>query len=326
MVAEVMPKRSRPVMSSIFHASSVFGSLLAAATIALLIGNEQLNASLAARGIDGWRVGFAIGALPALLTVWIRWKLHEPESWTAAQERAKTDPSQAPGRLSELFEGPNLRNTIVGVTLATVGLVTFWGGHIHGKNALLRKAQSNVLQTEGIDAGAANEVKQAAFEKHRSLIKRAEMTSMALNTIGGGLGLVLFGWISNKLGRKGAFILYHLLGFIMMVVMFQVLIPNGASESVLMAFLPVFGFFTLGMHAGYAVYFPELYPTRLRGTGAGFCFNMGRLGTAAAFFGFAVLANPPTPEEKAMWLSPLFLLGIVVVLFAKETRGEELPE
>ena len=41
--------------------------------------------------------------------------------------------------------------------------------------------------------------------------------------------------------------------------------------------LPVFGFFTTGMHAGYAVYFPELFPTRLRGTGGGFCFNGGRL-------------------------------------------------
>ncbi|MEC7922481.1 MAG: MFS transporter, partial [Planctomycetota bacterium] len=90
--------------------------------------------------------------------------------------------------------------------------------------------------------------------------------------------------------------------------------------------LPVFGFFTLGMHAGYAVYFPELYPTRLRGTGAGFCFNMGRLATAAAFFGFGALQSPPTPESKAVLLAPLYLVGVVIVLFARETRDEELPE
>ena len=78
MVAEVMPKRSRPVMSSIFHASSVFGTLLAVAAIYLLIGNPELNAWLAGKGIDGWRVGFAIGVLPAFLTLWIRWILHEP--------------------------------------------------------------------------------------------------------------------------------------------------------------------------------------------------------------------------------------------------------
>ncbi|MCH1438998.1 MAG: MFS transporter, partial [Rubripirellula sp.] len=68
MVAEVMPTRSRPVMSSIFHASSVFGTLLAAATIAMLIGNPALNEQLAEAGWEGWRIGFAIGVLPALLT------------------------------------------------------------------------------------------------------------------------------------------------------------------------------------------------------------------------------------------------------------------
>jgi hypothetical protein len=78
------------------------------------------------------------------------------------------------------------------------------------------------------------------------------------------------------------------------------------------------------MHAGYAVYFPELYPTRLRGTGAGFCFNAGRLGTAAAFFGFGMMANPPSPEDKALWLSPLYLLGIAVIFLAKETRRQDL--
>jgi MFS family permease len=135
----------------------------------------------------------------------------------------------------------------------------------------------------------------------------------------------MFGWISNKLGRRGAFIFYQVIAFGMVLLMFWYLLPNKASPTVLAITLPIFGFFTLGMHAGYAVYFPELYPTRLRGTGAGFCFNMGRLGTAAAFliFGFAVKI---APESQALLLSPLYLLGAVVVLFGKETRGEELPE
>ena len=326
MVAEVMPKRSRPVMSSIFHASSVFGTLLAAATIALLIGNQQLNASLAERGIDGWRVGFAIGVLPALLTLWIRWKLREPESWTAARNRAREDNTQPTGRISELFSSAYLRNTVIGVTLATIGLVTFWGGHIYGKNALMRKAQTEVLKMEKVTTDAGKKVRAEAFEKHKSKIKRAEMTSMTLNTIGAGLGLVFFGGISNRIGRKGAFVLYHTMAFVMMLVLFKGLIAQDASKMALMVCLPIFGFFTVGMHAGYAVYFPELYPTRLRGTGAGFCFNMGRLGTAAAFFGFAAMTSPPSPETKAMWLAPLFLLGVVVVLFAKETKDLELPE
>ena len=335
MVAEVMPTRSRPVMSSIFHASSVFGTLLAAATIAMLIGNPELNAQLAEAGWEGWRIGFAIGVLPALLTVWIRWKLREPESWQRAKDRAATDDNKATGRLRDLFSSDNLRATVVGVSLATIGLVTFWGIHIYGKNALLRRAQQDVIQEAnltppGDDASPQarenyNNSKKLVLEQNKPRIKRAEMLSMALNTIGGGLGLVLFGWISTRLGRRGAFILYQTVAFAMVLLMFLYLVPHSDSPTLLAIALPVFGFFTLGMHAGYAVYFPELYPTRMRGTGTGFCFNMGRLGTAAAFliFGFAIKLEP---ESQALLLSPLYLLGNVVVQFGRETRGEELPE
>jgi MFS family permease len=389
MVAEVMPARSRPVTSSIFHASSVFGTLLAVGAIWLLVNYVPLDRW----GVDAWRAAFVLGILPALLTLWIRWKLREPKSWTAAKDRAESGDGQPTGRVRELFSPAYLRNTAIGVTLATIGLVTFWGGHIYGKNALLRSEQNKALAAEkfvtiipskkdapsdwetfvqhqidflnskitlikdakisddgsrkmleraearlnGVKSGD-NQVQSKAiqktydwmkrdvFERHKSTIKNAEMTSMALNTVGAGLGLVLFGSISTRLGRKGAFVLYHAMAFVMMLVMFKWLLPNNASETVLKICLPVFGFFTVGMHAGYAVYFPELYPTRLRGTGAGFCFNMGRLGTAAAFFGFGAMASPLSQEVKAMWLAPLFLLGVVVVLFARETRGEDLPE
>ncbi|TWT39817.1 putative sialic acid transporter [Thalassoglobus neptunius] len=315
MVAEVMPQRSRAVMSSIFHASSVFGTLLAAAAGAFIV----------TLGESAWRWGFAIGALPALLTLWIRWSLHEPEQWVKARQRASEDATQKTGRLSELFHGQNLRNTLVGVSLASIGLVTFWGAHIYGKNALLRHAQATAIVEEGLDPATADkEQKQMAFAAHKTAIKQSEMLSMVLNTIGGGLGLVLFGAISNRLGRKGAFALYHIVAFIMVVWLFKFLIPQGASATVLAFVLPVFGFFTLGMHAGYAVYFPELYPTRLRGTGAGFCFNMGRLATAIAFFGFG--ATTITDENKALMLAPLYLVGVGILFFAKETRGTELME
>jgi MFS family permease len=219
--------------------------------------------------------------------------------------------------------------------LATIGLVTFWGIHIYGKNALLRRAQADALQIENVIDPGPNASEQEktdyqtgkadALAKHASEIKRSEMLSMVLNTIGGGLGLLLFGGISNRLGRKGAFVLYHVAAFATVLLLFQVLLPNDASPMVLAIFLPVFGFFTLGMHAGYAVYFPELYPTRLRGTGAGFCFNFGRFGTAAAFlvFGFLITISP---ESQALLLSPLYLCGAIVVLFGRETRGLELLE
>jgi len=317
MVAEVMPKRSRPVMSSIFHASSVFGTLMAAGVGATIVGNPGLGAS-------AWRWGFAIGVVPALLTLLIRWKLKDPEQWVKAREIAQQDANQKTGRLIEIFQGEQLRSTLVGVSLASIGLVTFWGGHIYGKNALLRHAEQQALANENVAADADEKTKLSAFDQHKTEIKQAEMLSMALNTIGGGLGLVFFGSISTYLGRKKTFILYHTLAFLLTIFLFKGLIANNASALALSLTLPVFGFFTVGMHAGYAVYFPELYPTRLRSTGAGFCFNMGRLATAAAFFGFGYITI--TDENKALWLAPLYLVGVIIVFFARETRDQELPD
>lgn len=99
------------------------------------------------------------------------------------------------------------------------------------------------------------------------------------------------------------------------------------NTTFLLVILPIFGFVTLGMHAGYAIYFPELYPTRLRGTGTGFCFNAGRILAAPMLFimGWA-LAEGAELVEACWYVSWLYVLGVIVIIWAKETRGEELPE
>lgn len=325
MVAEVMPKRSRPVMSSIFHASSVFGTLMAVAVGYFVISRQVM-------GENTWRLGFMIGVVPALLTVFIRWKLREPDQWVQAREREKTDATQKTGSLASLFTPAFLRNTVVGVSLATIGLTTFWGCHIFGKDTLKRRAEQQVLLTAGLAdvewKSATNEQKEQrsdALKKGKDTIKQEEMTGMFLTMVlGGGLGLVLFGSISNIIGRKGAFVFYHTGGLVSAILLFYVLGPGDYSRSILVMFLPVFGFLTLGMHAGYAVYFPELFPTRLRGTGTGFCFNAGRIGSAAAILASGLLKW--TPDVSSTYMIPLFGIGIVVTLLAKETQGEELPE
>jgi hypothetical protein len=92
--------------------------------------------------------------------------------------------------------------------------------------------------------------------------------------------------------------------------------------------LPSFGFLTLGMHAGCAVYFPELFPTRLRGAGVGFCFNVGRVVTAPilALTGWLQRQWRMSHDQTALYLSSLFLVGMALLLFAPETRGKDLPE
>ena len=316
MVAEVFPKQARAWSLGIFHASSVFGTFLAVAAGYYIVGNPNF----------GWRWGFAIGALPALLTLWIRWRLHEPEQWVAARATAAADQTKKTGRVMDLFSGALLRRTTVGVSLAAIGLATFWGVHIYGKDLMRRESERNFLKAENVPSDAPAEVKAAALKPHATSIKHREMLGMLLVTTGGGLGLLAFGPLCERFGRRGAFLFFHAGGLVSALALFQGLANARAIE--LYAILPVFGFLTLGMHAGYAIYFPELFPTRLRGTGGGFCFNVGRIIAAPILFisGWMQKDWGYTLESSASLLSLLFLLGFGVLLFAPETKGQELPE
>jgi hypothetical protein len=96
----------------------------------------------------------------------------------------------------------------------------------------------------------------------------------------------------------------------------------------LLVLLPVFGFFTLSMHAGFAVYFPELFPTRLRATGASFCFNGGRMLAAPMLVFSGWLKGLPgmTLPTALTLLASLFAAGLVLVWLLPETHNQPLPE
>ena len=301
-VAEVFPPRARAGASGLFHASSVLGTFLAVGAGFLVLPYEQ-----------GWRIGFLIGVLPALLVAWIRVSMHEPESWQAAKEKAQQDPSKRMGRFTDLFSTPLVRkHTLIGTSLAVIGLATFWGTHIRGRDLLINavREEQAALPTELRDAQAP---------------ARYGLYGMFLATTGGGIGLLSFAPISQRIGRRPAFALFHIGGFGMVAA----LTMTALSSVNLMILLPIFGFFTLGMHAGYAVYFPELFPTRLRGTGTGFCFNAARILAGPVLLGFVYLRNPPLNLglNGAMFvLGCLFLIGLVVLWFAPETKGKPLPD
>lgn len=177
---------------------------------------------------------------------------------------------------------------------------------------------------------------------------------MFLAVTGAGLGLLSFAPLTSRVGRRRAFQLFHVGGFVMTLVTFL----GARSLGALLILLPLFGFLTVGMHAGYAIYFPELFPTRLRGSGAGFCFNVGRVLAAPAL----VLAGALPKVDLGRWFAPgtlsglrssglvageavgpaevfhltlrgsvalmalLFFAGLVVLRFAPETRDRPLPE
>lgn len=335
LVYEEFPKRSRAHVGGIFHASSVLGTYLALGATTFLIGNAAVNRWITERAIEWgvtdpilaesvpWRIGFAIGALPALLIIWIRVSLKEPEEWRRARAAATQDPSRQAGRLGELLEPALLRNTLVGFTLAAVGMATFWGVHVHGKEALKQAGQRIVEADTTLDEAQ----RQAA-------VKRWEMLGMFLVTTGGGIGLIAFGPITHRLGRRLAFLLYHLGGVASAGLLFGWMqnSPATLTPTALYPLLAVFGFLTLGMHAGYAIYFPELFPTRLRGTGAGFCFNGGRIAAAPILFLSGWLQKGlnvgwvDIPQiglaKSCLWLSGLYLLGALVLLAAPETKHQ----
>jgi MFS family permease len=376
-VAEVFPERARARVSGIFHASSVLGTWLATAVATILIGNAAIQSYAESIGYPTlpWRIGFGLGVFPALLIIWIRRSLKEPESWEQAKERAaaviavcpecgerltehfvncpvcgvplteESHAAEAMGRIPDLFRGEYLRPTLVGVSLAAIGMATFWGAHVFGKNLLRRDYAKAVVaeHTVASDPDAPSVRVASVVEQQRkkiladnaAAIKRWEMLGMFLVTTGGGLGLLSFGPLCERFGRKATFLGFHLGGLAASLIAFQLL--HGIA--VLCVALPVFGFLTLGMHAGYAIYFPELYPTRMRGTGAGFCFNFGRI-LAAPILVLAGKLQEEPPEDGGPWdvfalglplenaaslLCLLFLAGVLVLVFAPETKGRELP-
>ncbi len=307
LAAEVFPQRARTWSQSIFHASSVLGTLLAVAAGALIVANPRLTFTIALPGGDfvvtGWRMGFLLGVAPALLIIWVRVSLREPERWL----KARAVPGDSTPSVWQLFEPGLLRRTLVGVGLATIGLATFWGTHIYGKDMLEQAYRA------------------ATGEENAKVVKQVEMLGMLLVTLGGGVGLVAFGPICERLGRRGAFLFYHLGGLAAALLLFKGL----TGVTTIGVFLPIFGFLTLGMHAGYAVYFPELFPTRLRSTGGGFCFNVGRILAAPILFLSGWLQSDGGMNlgmaNAAALLSLLFPLGALLLLFAPETRGQDLP-
>lgn len=311
LVAEVFPAKARAQASGIFHASSVIGTWMAAAA-GMAVGAN-------------WRYGYLVGILPALLILWVRASVREPEQWQAEKKKGA---KVKLGSFRDLLLNPRwCGRALLGMSLAAVGLGTFWAVTVAGQ-------------------GLAREMLVSQGESAESAEQSAKFAYGIVQTAGGGLGLLAFGPLCAWIGRKWTFILIQLVAFL--VVPLTCFAPQNYYQ--LLALLPVFGFFTLGMHAGFAIYFPELFPTHLRATGTSFCFNGGRVlsvlvllfsnwlkGLKDMDFGFSgaiggmhadVLLQLKTMDLRVAVtaLSVLFLLGAFIVLFLPETKGQELPE
>jgi MFS family permease len=286
LVAEVFPPRARARASGIFQATSVLGTWLAAVA-GMLVGAQ-------------WRMAYLTGVLPALLVLWVRHQVREPESWQQAAASGRRR-----GSFRELLGNARwARPALLGLGLAGVGLGTFWGVTVAGQD-LTRE----LLRRQGVSEEQAAQQSKFAYG--------------IVETAGGGLGLLCFGPLAEWLGRRGAFALMHVLA--LLIVPLTCYWPHTYGQTLMI--LPVFGFCTLSIHAGYAIYFPELFPGRLRATGTGFCFNGGRLLAAPILWLSAVIKGSGMDLRLAVsLLSLLFFVGLLLLCFLPETKGQPLPE
>ncbi len=289
LVAEVFPTKARAQASSIFHATSILGTWLAAIA-GILVGTH-------------WRYAYLIGIIPALLILWVRASVKETDTWKTSRS---TDTKKQWGSYGDLLLNPRwATRAILGMLLAAVGLGTFWSVTVAGQNLAYER-----LLADGVMKEQASTTAKFAYG--------------IVQATGGGLGLLAFGPLCAKFGRKPTFILFQFLALI--IVPIVCFVPQSYTQ--LLILLPVFGFLTLGIHSGYAVYFPELFPTHLRATGTSFCFNGGRmLAVPVLLFSGQLKAMEGIGLHWAVTgLSLLFLLGILIICFLPETRGQELPE
>jgi len=140
-------------------------------------------------------------------------------------------------------------------------------------------------------------------------------------TLGSLPGYFVVGALADRVGRRAAFLVFFAGSALAAPLIF--LGPWTVGQMLLL--LPLLGFFTLGIYAGFPIYLPELFPTRLRTTGAGFCFNIGRVVSAAGPFLTGVMVLYTGSFEYAISaLSLVYLLGPVALLFARETKGQVL--
>ena len=290
LVAEVWPEEKRARAAGILQSAWASGFLIAA--VVNLLMRES-----------GWRPIFVVGVAPAIVALVVRMWVKEPERWVKAHERERQLGATPSQKLAELFQPALLRSTIVGSGLAFVAVFGLWGA-TNWTPTLVR----SLPQLHAMDAA--------------TLSSYVSYATIMLNA-GALVGYLSFGPLADRFGRRAVFALMCVGSLVMLPVTF--LTPRSYANVLLL--LPLLGFFNNGIFSGFPIYLPELYPTRLRATGAGFCFNVGRVLASAGPFltGFLVTALGGF-GRAASAMALIYVVGLMILPFAPETKGQPLPE
>jgi MFS family permease len=294
LVAESAPLSFRATALGVLQALSATGNILGS-LITLWIPPGAIVA-----GQSGWRVLFFVGVLPALLVFPTMFLLREPEAWLEARARARNSPRARIGSPVELFRHPRWRrHTIVGLMLGVSGMIGLWGIGFYSPE-LISTALAGASQTA---------------------IDRVRAWGTAMQDLGAFAGMLVFTALATHVGRRASF--FGALSLSMVVTMFVFYSLKTPGDAYWM--LPMMGFAQLAVFAGYSIYFPELFPTRLRGTGVGFCYNTVRYLAAPAPILFGYLTTMMSFRGAAIAMSLVYLVGLTALIWAPETKGQPLP-
>ncbi|MBI3856866.1 MAG: MFS transporter [Planctomycetes bacterium] len=306
LVAETFPQRARPMALGLLQALSSVGNMMAA-VITFVITSANFD----------WRVVYFVGAAPALLVLWIRRSVHEPEQWVHAKERASVGKEM--GKIGELFSHPELRRRLIAsVLLCTAGVAALWGVGFFSTDFVLTE-----LERGGMDGKSRGQIKDVMF---------------FLQNLGSFFGIYTFAILSERLNRRKAFLISYVMAWISILVFFWTIADTGAGAKVrALCLAPVLGFCTLMPFSGFTIYFPELFPTRLRTTGCGFAYNASRVlaagapktlswlaGVMATYEGGVLVKNGYAPAASIVAF--IYLIGFLGTWLGPETRGKALPE
>ena len=240
----------------------------------------------------GWRAVFFLGILPAFFTLWVQQRVAEPAIWTAAS-RTKAD-----GRgFGDIFKSGIGGLTVVLTLMNTCTLFAWWGFNLWLPSYL----KSPVSQ-----GGAA-------------LTSAATTGYLFVMQAGMWVGYITYGVISDRIGRKTAYVMYLLTAAVLLAVYVTVRNPT-----LLLVLGPCVAFAATGYFSGFGAVTAEIYPTSIRATAQGFTYNIGRLASAAAPYLVGTLADTRGFGQALLVCSAAFVLAAIMWIWIPETKGRAL--
>ncbi len=308
MVAEVVPERSRVEAGALLYTSAPMGLFLAT-----FVNDQIARVILPGSPELSWRYVFLCGLIPAAIAFIVRLFIKEPERWKQAENRTAA-------KVGELFTREHRAATLSGFLMAVTALVTWWSC-----NAFIPVISAGLAQA------AAKTQNLTDPRMVQVLIEQWKTSTTYSFNAGGLIGTLLTIPAAKYLGRKWMFGVYFLLSSIAVLFAFSAREPADVQVWSWLYF--AIGLTVFGIFGSFTYYLPELFPTRLRATGSGFCYNTGRIITAIGPFLVGYIASQKANALQGA-IGVLFLIGFVPLIgtllcltpLILETKGQTLPD